>query len=372
MNKYNKVCTRCVMDTSAPDIVFDTDGVCNYCTDFITHAGHILFEDPAAKQARLTDFVTKVKNSGRGKPYDCVIGVSGGVDSSWVLVKAIELGLRPLAVHMDNGWNSELAQNNISNLVNGLGVDLYTHVIDWEEYRALMQAFFDADVIDIELLYDNAMLAVNFQQASKYGIRNILAGSNTTSEGMTMPRSWHAFKFDKKNIYAIAKRFGVSKINSFPSIGTLERIYFNSIKGIKWISFLDQLEYNKFDAMKLLSDGYGYKKYPYKHYESIFTRFYQGYILPKKFGVDKRRLHFSTLIIAGQMQRSKAVEELSEIPYIDKASLEDDKAYFIKKMKWSSQDLSEYIARPRVSHDKYGSEEIFYKMMKKMYFFINR
>lgn len=365
-----QMCTRCVMDTSAHDITFDEHGVCNYCTDFLARAGHILYEDPVAKQARLADFVAKVKKRGRGKPYDCVIGVSGGVDSSWVLVKATDLGLRPLAVHMDNGWNSELAQNNIANLVNGLGVDLYTHVIDWEEYRALMQAFFDADVIDIELLYDNAMLAVNFQQAAKFGIHYILAGSNTTSEGMTMPRSWHAFKFDKKNIDGIAKRFGAPKTETFPSMGTLERAYFESVKRINWLSFLDLLEYNKFDAMKNLSENYEYKPYPYKHYESIFTRFYQGYILPQKFGVDKRRLHFSTLIVAGQMERNTALTDLTSVPYIDQASVDADKEYFLKKMQWSDRDLSAYIARPSVGHEAYGSEEALYMRLKKVFSYV--
>lgn len=151
-------------------------------TEFLARSGHILHQDPLQRTQELNTFVAKVKAEGKGKQYDCIIGVSGGVDSSWVLVQAVKLGLRPLAVHMDNGWNSELAQNNIANLVRGLGVDLYTHVIDWNEYKALMQAFFDANVIDIELLYDNAMLAVNYQQAKKYKIKFILSGSNQATK----------------------------------------------------------------------------------------------------------------------------------------------------------------------------------------------
>lgn len=365
-----QMCTRCVMDTSAPDIFFDEQGVCSYCTDFLTRAGHILNENPANRLARLQAFVEKIKDRGRGKPYDCVVGVSGGVDSSWVLVKAVELGLRPLAVHMDNGWNSELAQNNIANLVRGLGVDLYTHVIDWEEYRALMQAFFDSDVIDIELLYDNAMQAVNFQQAAKFGVHYILGGSNTTSEGMTMPRSWHAFKFDKRNIHGIAKRFGVAKTKTFPAAGALDRVYYELVKRISWLPFLDYLDYNKFYAMKFLSDNYQYKPYPYKHYESIFTRFYQGFILPNKFGVDKRRLHFSTLIVVKQMDRQAALADLASIPYFDQASLTADEEYFLKKMQWTKQNLLTYLARPRVEHEIYGSEEGFYNLLKQLYAFV--
>ncbi|OXR47860.1 ExsB family protein, partial [Pusillimonas sp. T2] len=172
------------MDTSASDIRFDANGVCNYCTDFLARSSHIIHAESGTKQRQLEAFVERIKREGHGKRYDCIVGVSGGVDSSWVLVQVVELGLRPLAVHMDNGWNSELAQNNIANLVQGLGVDLYTHVIDWPEYRALMQAFFDADVIDVELLYDNAMLAVNYQQAEAHGVKWILSGSNQATEGM--------------------------------------------------------------------------------------------------------------------------------------------------------------------------------------------
>jgi N-acetyl sugar amidotransferase len=351
------------MDTSARDITFDANGVCNYCTLFLGNTGHIIYEDPKEKQDRLDSLIRLVKQSGYGKPYDCVVGVSGGVDSSWALVQAVRLGLRPLAVHMDNGWNSELAQNNIENLVRGLKVDLYTHVINWGEYRALMQAFFDADVIDIELLYDNAMLATNWRQAAKFGLKFILTGSNTASEGMTMPRNWNWSKYDKRNIRSIAKRFGGVKIRSFPAIGTFDRIWHEVIRSRRWIAFLDYLEYNKFDAMSDLQKRYGYKAYPYKHYESIFTRFYQGFILPKKFGVDKRRLHLSTLIAAGQLERTKAVENLKGIPYPSGKALDEDKIYFLKKMNWTDKQLLDYLDRPRVEHDIYPSERWFYETL---------
>ena len=301
-----------------------------------------------------------------------MVAMSGGVDSSWVLLKTIELGLRPLAVHMDNGWNSELAQNNIANLVRKLDIDLYTHVINWTEYRDLMQAFFDADVVDIELLYDNALQGVNYQQASKFGLNYILSGVNKSSEGMLMPRSWHAFKFDKRNIKSIARKYKSIQLDSFPSFGTLDRIYFEFFKKIKWISFLDYLDYDKFKAMSVLKEKFGYKPYPYKHYESIFTRFYQGYILPKKFGIDKRRIHFSTLIIVGQMDRDTAIADLSSFPYSDEQVLEEDIEYFLKKMKWSRDMLDEYICRPRKEHIDYGSEEAFYNSIKNAYLFLSR
>jgi N-acetyl sugar amidotransferase len=350
-------CTRCLMDTTVVGITFDKQGVCNYCTEFLERSIHIIHEDPVQKEARLNALVACIKDAGHSKPYDCIVGVSGGVDSSWTLVEVKRRGLRPLAVHMDNGWNSELAQNNIANLVRSLDIDLYTHVIDWEEYRTLMQAFFDADVIDIELLYDNAMMAVNYQQASKYGLKYILAGTNQATEGMKIPQNWNWFKYDKRNIKSLARKGGLKKLDTLPAIGTLGFIWHQFIKKNHWISFLDFLPYNKFDALNELEKNYGYKRYPFKHYESVFTRFYQGYLLPKKFGVDKRKIHLSTLVISGQMSREEASEGLNGIPYPSIEDQEQDIQYFIKKMKWSREDLEDYLLRPEVSHAAYPTEK---------------
>lgn len=360
--KY-QMCTRCLMDTTADGITFDNDGVCSYCKKFESK-----LKSPYKRlDLDLENFVKKIKKDGKNKPYDCIVGVSGGVDSSYTLIKVIELGLRPLAVHMDNGWNSELATNNIKNLVEGLGVDLYTHVIDWVEYRELMQAFFDADVLDIELLYDNAMLAVNYHQARKYGIKYILSGSNTSTEGMLIPYTWNWHKFDKKNIINLAKRRNI-KIKTFPIIGGIEFLINDFIKKIKWIPFLDYLEfYNKFEALDILTNSYNYKPYPFKHYESIFTRFYQGYILPEKFNVDKRKVHLSTLIISKQMTREDALKQLSGIPYPSENDLQDDIEYFLKKMKWTKDDLYSYIKRPEILHSKYGSERWWWDILLKVH-----
>ena len=355
-NPY-QVCTRCVMDTTASNITFNEQGVCNFCSTFLENYGSILKKDPSKSKLSLDLFVSKVKFEGRHKKYDCIVGVSGGVDSSWTLVQVVKLGLRPLVVHMDNGWNSELAQNNISNIVRKLDVDLFTYVINWDEYRNLMQSFFDADVIDVELLYDNAMLAVNYLQARKYGIKYILAGSNHATEGMNIPTGWNWFKYDKRNIKALAKKFGNIRIESFPAIGTYGYIWNKIVLRINWVCFLDYIEYNKSEAIEILISEYGYKPYPYKHYESIFTRFYQGYILPEKFGVDKRRLHFSTLIIADQLSRDEALKGLTGIPYPSQESIEEDINYFLKKMNWSMDQLSNYIARPEKSHLLYPSEK---------------
>lgn len=350
-----QVCTRCVMDTSAANIAFDQEGKCNYCTDFLDKPRQKSLSSPSS-QLDLSTLVDRVKANGKNKAYDCIIGVSGGVDSSWALVKAVELGLRPLAVHMDNGWDSELAQNNIANLVTGLGVDLFTHVIEWDEYRGLMQAFFDADVIDVELLYDNAMLAVNYNAARRYRLRYILSGSNHATEGMAMPPEWYWYKFDKRNIKAVSNAHSGPKLDSFPAIGTLRRIRHRVLNRIEWVSFLDMFDYNKEQALTHLETRFGYKRYPYKHYESIFTRFYQGYLLPKKFGVDKRRTHLSTLVASGQMSRSEAITHFTKPPYPDDKALEADLGFFLKKMRWSRNDLDTYLKRPRVEHSDYSSE----------------
>lgn len=365
-------CKRCVMDTSALEILFDQDGNCNFCNEFIRKSSHVIYEDTLSKNQRLTKLVAEVKHAGIGKKYDCIVGVSGGVDSSWTLVEVKRLGLRPLAVHMDNGWNSELAQNNISNLVNTLKVDLHTYVIDWIEYRKLMQSFFEADVVDVELLYDNAMLSVNYKMAIKYNVKYILAGTNQVTEGMRMPDGWNWFKYDKKNILSIAKRHGIKKIVSFPFFSTWDFVRFRFFNKIDWVSFLDYVDYNKSQVLNQLELNYAYKRYPYKHYESVFTRFYQGYILPNKFGIDKRKIHLSTLIISNQVSREEAQLIIKDIPYPSEADLNIDIKYFLKKMMWKIDDLENYISRDEKSHLSYSSEkylmELLLSLKKKLKF----
>lgn len=354
------------MDTSAADIVFDAKGRCNYCTDMLVklQTSHKLPVDVLEK--KLEAFTSKVRKDGKGRRYDCIVGVSGGADSAYSLYIAKRQGLRPLAVHMDNGWNSELAVNNIENLVRKLDVDLYTHVVDWREYRELQQAFFDADVIDIELLYDNAMLAVNYRLAEKYGLKYILSGSNTATEGMRVPHNYNWNKFDRTNILAIA-RSRRAKVKSLPTIGVLHFTWDRLVRRISWVPFLDYVDYDKSKCIALLERELGYRSYPYKHYESIFTRFYQGFLLPRKFDVDKRRLHFSSLICSGQLARSEAVRLLGESPYPDQDDLDADVEYFLKKMAWSRQDLDEYLARPPRSHREFQSEADLYMKIREIW-----
>jgi len=344
------------MDTTATDIVFDSNGVCNYCTDFAARLARAR-ASVAGREAHRDEFINRIKTRGTGKEYDCIVGVSGGVDSSYALYLAVTSGLRPLAVHLDNGWNSELASHNIANLVTTLGVDLYTHVIDWDENRDLQMSFFKANVVDIELLMDNAMLALNYRLAARYGTRFILSGSNTATEGMYMPRGWNHFKYDARNIRRIQARFGTIPIDTHPLLSTLGYVWYEFVRGINWIAFLDYFPYDKFQALDTLKQAVGYKPYPYKHYESVFTRFYQAYILPRKFGFDKRRPHLSTLVVAGQMTREEALSAFDTAPYQNARDEEQDRIFVMKKLGFTEATFAAYMAAPAVEHESYGSEK---------------
>ena len=234
------------MDNTAEGFSVSNGIACNYCEEVdVKKKSDKLYYNEKDRQKLLK----KIKQDGIGKQYDCIIGISGGADSSWALHLAKENGLRPLAVHMDNGWNSELAQNNINNLIDKLNVDFYSHVINWVEYRSLMQSFFDADVIDIELLYDNAMLAINYSLAKKYKTKYILSGSNNATEGMRMPANWNWYKYDKKNILNIDRQFQKTKIRTFPFYSTQKFMVDNYLRKIKWVPFLDYFNYEKQAAM---------------------------------------------------------------------------------------------------------------------------
>lgn len=350
-----RICTRCIMDTTASDIDFDDQGRCNYCCDFLARMGRTGL---VATEAQRYSLLQRVKQDGNGKTYDCIVGLSGGVDSSYALLLAVQHGLRPLAVHLDNGWNSELAVHNISNLVNKLKVDLLTHVIDWNENKDLQLSFIKANVIDIEMLMDNAMMALNYQLARQYKVKWILAGTNRSTEGMHMPSNWNWLKYDKRNIKDIHKRFGSVPIRTHPLISVAGFIWNRNVLGIRWTSFLDYFNYRKDEALAILHKEAGYRPYPYKHYESVFTRFYQGYILPRKFGVDKRKLHLSTLIITGQMTRDLAFELMSQSPYPDPDQERNDYSFVIKKLGFSENDFEKYMASPAVPHDSYATEKL--------------
>lgn len=363
MHDERRMCRRCVLDESAGDITFDDDGNCSYCSEFLKRFGAV--DAPAPAEEDLLRLVERIRRQHRRRRYDCIVGVSGGVDSSWVLVRAVELGLRPLAVHMDNGWDSELAQNNIANLIRGLGVDLYTHVIEWGHYRELMRAFIDNDVLDIELLYDNAMQGVNFRQAARFGVRAFLTGSNQATEGILLPANWFWMKYDRRNIRALAESAGFKVQPTFPAIGVTQFGFYKIARRVHEIPLLDYDSYVKAEAVQRLQSDFGYKPYPYKHYESIFTRFYQGVILPKKFGIDKRRLHLSNLIVTGQMTRDEALSELELSPMGSSRLEEIEFDYVIKKLGYSRDEFEDYLNRPGRPHDDFASEKWLTDLLKR-------
>lgn len=341
------------MDTSDLEISFDERGVCNHCQHFEFRNKTDKVSDADAPQ-RLTSLVEKIKKAGEGKPYDCIIGISGGVDSTYVayLAKKI-LGLRPLAIHFDNGWNSELAVRNIEYCLKRLNIDLSTFVIDWEEFRDLQLSFIKASVHNLEIPTDHAINALLFETAAKHGIRYILSGSNVVTEAI-MPASWGYDAKDWKHIRAIHRIFGTKKLKRYPHFSLLRLAYYVFVKGIKFIPVLNYVSYNKPEVMTLLQKELDWKYYGGKHYESIYTRFFQGYILPAKYGVDKRRAHFATLINSGQMTREAALAELKTDPYPAEL-FQQDKEFVLKKLGLSIGEFDRLMADPVKSHAVYPS-----------------
>jgi len=287
------ICSKCVLDdASLKKISFSDDGVCNYCLEY---QKRLEIDSKWKDNYLLESLIIRIKNSKRSG-YDCIVGVSGGIDSSYVIIKAKEMGLNPLAVHLDNGWNTELAVHNIEKLLNKLDIDLITHVLDWEEFRDLQLSFLKASVINAEIPTDHAINALLFRMAAKKKIKYILSGSNVISEAI-MPNEYGGYdSFDWKHIKSIHKIFGSKKLTNYPYLSTFRWGYYTLIKKIKFVPFLNYINYDKKNASTLLSEKFGWELYPQKHYESFFTKFFQAHILPEKFNIDKRRAHYSCLI----------------------------------------------------------------------------
>lgn len=345
-----QMCTRCVMDTTDPDIQFDSQGVCKHCHQYDAMVKQRILSGEEGHRY-VEGLVAKIKSEGAKKQYDCIIGVSGGVDSSYLAYKVKDLGLRPLAVHLDNGWDSELAVGNIHKVLNTLGIDLYTHVIDWEEFKDLQLSFLKASTPDSEIPSDHAIVSLMCRMATKIGIRYVIAGYNARTESH-LPPEWSQGHWDWKYIRSVHKQFGSVPLKTFPHMDLLTYARFILLQ--RWINILNYLDYNKTDAMKLLEDELGWKYYGGKHYESIYTRFYQGYILPRKFGYDKRKMHLSSLICSGEISRSDALEELKKEPY-SSALQEEDKVYVIKKLGLTNAEFEAIMAEPGKSFWDYPS-----------------
>jgi N-acetyl sugar amidotransferase len=344
------------MDTSDTDITFDENGVSNHwysCkerlqTEVVTGEAGL---------AKATEIAERIKAENRDRPYDCLIGVSGGVDSSTVAYWTRQLGLRALAVHMDNGWDSELAVANIETLLKTLDIDLHTEVLDWPEFRDLQRSFFFASVPNCEIPTDHAIVSTLFRLAHKLKIRHIISGSNVISEGVDQENLGHDAK-DWTHIVDLHKRFGTRKLKNFPKLSELDLAKAILVDRVRFIPILNYLDYDREAAIGTLAEEMGWRDYGRKHGESTFTRFFQEYYLPEKFGFDKRRMHFSSLICAGQMTREEALHKLEE-PMYQEDELEAEIAFVCKKLQFTEREFSDIMnARPK-QHTDYRTGMIF-------------
>jgi N-acetyl sugar amidotransferase len=338
------------MDTTDPEIQFDQEGVCHHCHAYDISRDNFVFSGPVAAK-KLAALVEEIKQHGKGKDYDCIIGVSGGVDSTYVAYKVKKLGLRPLAVHLDNGWDSEMAVKNIENTLNKLGIELHTHVINWEEFRDLQLSFLKASTPDSEIPSDHAIVSLMFQMAHKLGVTHVISGCNVRTESH-LPRAWSRGHEDWRYIHSVHKLFGTVPLRTFPYRNILT-IYRDRRK-IKWIDILNLMDYSKKESMRVLQDELEWQYYGGKHYESIYTRFYQGYILPRKFGFDKRKTHLSSLICSGEITRAQALEELEGDPYPAEMQ-QQDREYVIKKLGISEKEFESIMNAPPKRYEDYPS-----------------
>ncbi len=337
-----KICTNCVMDESDSKIKFDSNGVCDHCHDFEINTKPLWKPNKNGRRI-LNDIVLKIKKDGKGRDFDCVLGMSGGADSSYLLHLAVkELDLRPLVFHVDTGWNSRGAVNNIQLMVEKLGVDLYTDVINWKEMADVQRAFFKSGVPHVDLPQDIAYTSATYYWANKHNIKYILNGGNISTECVRNPKEWIYYATDFIFLKAILKRFGTMDLKSFPISSIFYRkLYLKYIRRIQVVKPLNLLPYNKSEAQIELNSLYGWESFNQKHFESRFTRFYEGYWLPTRFGFDTRRVQFSSLILTGQMTREEALIELKKDPY-DKDSIDDDFKYVANKLDISEDELRDY------------------------------
>ena len=345
-------CKRCIMDTSDTNIIFDENGVCNHCTDFYINNGSL---NENTLKDTFIDKVKDIKKDGINKEYDSILGLSGGVDSTYVAYIAKEYGLNPLVIHFDNGWNSELAVENIKNTIKRLGFDLYTYVVNWEEFKDLQLSYLKASVIDIEVITDHAILATLYKLAAKYKLKYILSGTNIATESI-LPSTWIANKMDSVNIKTIHKKYGKKKLKTYPFIDMWNKLYYFKYLGIQNVSVLDYVGYIKSDAKEIITSKLKWRDYGGKHYESVFTRFYQGYILPKKFNIDKRKAHLSTLICSGQINRDEAISELKK-PIYGKEQMIIDKEFVLKKLDIDETSFDEMMKSPINNHSDFKMEK---------------
>jgi N-acetyl sugar amidotransferase len=369
MSRPYQICSRCIMDTSDPEIRFDTVGACNHCTAaFIACAA---LPQGTNVESELARVVTEIRASGRGREYDCLVGISGGVDSTYVAYRAKQLGLRCLAVHFDSGWNSELAVKNIEQTVKQLDIDLHTFVCNWDEMRDVQLSFFKASIPNCDIPQDHAIVAALYRVAAQHGIRSILTGSNVTTESI-LPTSWVYNNLDARHIRGVQRCFGSIKLRKFPLLDFWHYYFiYPKLRRIRMVKFLNLLGYNRETAMQTLQAELGWRYYGGKHYESVFTRFFQGYYLPTKFGYDKRRAHLSSLIAAGELTRADALEQLSHNPYLE-GLVHEDRVFVAKKFGLTEIEYDAILSRPPRSHLDYPNSAWIYRLKDRVKHFVAR
>lgn len=360
------ICSNCVMDETDSKITFNERGICDHCNTFFDsikpnwHPNDIGW-------AEIMEVSEKIKREGEGKDFDCIIGMSGGIDSSYLTYLAKEkLGLRPLVFHVDAGWNSQTAVNNIENIVDKLGLDLYTEVIDWEEMKDLQLAFFKSGVPHIDTPQDHAFFATMYKFAAKYKVKYILTGGNYSTECVRNPLEWMYYQSDARQLKDIHRKHGTKPLKNYPVTNILwHKVYLPYVRGIKLIRPLDFMPYHKEEATQFLVDNFGYQRYAQKHFESRFTKFYEGYWLPKKFGFDTRKVQYSSLILTGQMTREEALEKLKK-PAFDEEEIHHDFEYVATKLGISVEELQGYMDAPNKTFRDYKNQQEVYEIGAKV------
>lgn len=365
MIRAYQICANCVMDTTDTAIHFDDRGICDHCKTFFNHTLPNWHTGDRGR-LQLEALVRTIKASSHGKDFDCIIGMSGGIDSSYLTYIATECGLRPLVFHVDAGWNSQEAVNNIEKVVDKLELDLYTEVIDWQEIRDLQLAYLKSGVPHIDTPQDHAFFATMYKFAEQHNIKYILTGANLSTECIRNPIEWMYYQSDSIQLRDIHTKFGARPLVNYPVASILRhKIWLPYFKGIKVVRPLNMVKYDKAAAVKLLTDKFGWQPYPQKHFESRFTRFYEGYWLPKKFGFDTRKVQYSSLIVTNQMTRDEALEKL-KIPALDEVTVRQEFEYVANKLEISTDELQGYLEAPNKTFRDYKSQEAIYMLGAKV------
>ena len=365
-NRKYQICTNCVMDTTDSKIAFDEKGVCDHCNTFYKDIKPHWHTDDKGWQ-EIVATADKIKEEGKGKDFDCIIGMSGGIDSSYLLYLAVKkLGLRPLVFHVDAGWNSEKAVHNIEVIVDKLELDLYTEVIDWEEMKDLQLAYFKSGVSTVDTPQDHSFFATMYKFATKYNVKYILTGGNYSTECIRNPLEWMYYQSDSIQLKDIHSKFGTKPLKNYPVTNILwHKVWLPYVKKIKLIRPLDFMPYDKEEATQFLVDEFGYQRYSQKHFESRFTKFYESYWLSEKFGYDTRKVQYSSLIVTDQMTRDEALEKL-KTPAHDKETIKQDFEYIATKLGISVDELQGYFNAPNKTYKDYKNQMSIYDIGAKV------